>query len=178
MICGHVGMLPSKLRGGNACTFLEFDAHVTVCSFPEIRLPHSVATVTWVSNSRKVLRKCSFHWKRLCSCRIFEMDHHGQLQQKISDVSGSMVPWFISQSVSALHLEDAWLQLGSGLHCVGCSTEGSAMLLLAMPPLALEGSKLFEVSIDCFSHQCTGACPDLVFSFISANLQSFCWLQH
>ena len=61
----------------------------------------------------------------------------------------SKVPQFLSQSVSVLYLVDAWLQLDSSLHYVGCSIEGSAMLLLAMPPLVLEGTKHFEVSIDC-----------------------------
>ena len=51
------------------------------------------------------------------------------------------------QTVLVVDLEDRWLQLDPSLHYVGCSIEGSAMLLPVMPPPVLEGTKHFEVSI-------------------------------
>ena len=51
------------------------------------------------------------------------------------------------QAVLVVDLEDRWLQLDPSLHYVGCSIEGSTMLLPVMPPPVLEGTKDFEVLI-------------------------------
>jgi len=53
----------------------------------------------------------------------------------------------MSSSVLVVDLEDTRLQLDSSLHYVGCSIEGSAMLLPVIPPPVLEGTKHVEVSI-------------------------------
>ena len=55
----------------------------------------------------------------------------------------------ILQSVLVAHLEDGWLQLNLSLHYVRCSIENNSMLLPVVSPLVPQGTKLFEVSIDC-----------------------------